>query len=603
MSETADISMPADPAIALLEEGKALNVKGEYTASVAKYVEALVIFQERSDFLKAAQTFIQVGNVYMNQSEFSEARNVFTDALGLSIFIDDKAMICKCYNSIGNAQGSMGNFDKAIENYEAGLKIANLLGDAMTIGTFHNNLAIVCERKGRYAKSLENYLIALRILGSSADKNLLQMIYNNISQIYSHYRNYDEALSYGVKAMELAKDTGNKFMLGHTNMGCAHVYNSTGRLDEALNHYRRALAIKLELGDKNGAAIAYNGIGGIQQVQGEYESALEHHTKALALNVEVEARSAIAETLSNLGGAYLNLNQYDNAEKNLYESLALAATIGSKRLDSQIFSLLYQLRKKQGDAAAALEYYEQHIEAANQVTNADIATQMANLKGTYDLEVKDKEKQAVEKILHNILPVSIANRIKNGEEKIIERFPDVSVLFADMVGFTTWSTDKSVDQVAEMLDKLFGMFDKLAQVNGVEKIKTIGDSYMCVAGLPEPCEDHAERLARMALNMQEAIKKEFADGKIKVRIGIHRGEVIAGIIGKNKYAFDLWGDTVNIASRMESHGQAERIQVSEEFMEVLKDKFQFEDRGEIEIKGKDKHKTYFLLDAASAVNI
>jgi class 3 adenylate cyclase/tetratricopeptide (TPR) repeat protein len=483
----------------------------------------------------------------------------------------------------------------AIENYQEGLRMANLLGDIHTVGTFHNNLAIVSERQGRDARSLENYLIALRILGGSADKNVLQMIYNNISQIYSHYKNYDEALSYGLKAEALAKETGNKFMLGHAYMGCAHVYNSTGRLEEALDHYQRALDIKLELGDKNGAAIAYNGIGGIQQVQGKYESALDNHNKALALNIEAEARSAIAETLSNLGGVYLHIDQYDKAEKNLNEALALAYKVGSKRLESQIFSLLYRLRKKQGDAAAALEYYEQHIEAANQVTNADIATQMANLKGTYDLEIKDKEKQAVEKILHNILPVSIAERIKNGEEKIIERFSDVSVLFADMAGFTRWSADKDVHEVASLLDKLFGIFDGLAHTHGVEKIKTIGDAYMCVAGLPEPCEDHAERIAEIALDMRKKVKEEFPEGDIHIRIGIHTGEVIAGIIGRNKYAFDLWGDTVNTASRMESHGVPDRIQVSSEFRDLLHDKYHFEERGEIDIKGKKKHKTYFLL--------
>ena len=597
MSETPDIISTARNRVKpMLDEGRALNIKGEFVASVAKYVEALVILQEAGDIELAANTFIQVGNVYMNQSEFSEARNVFTDSLGLANLIEDKSLICKCYNSIGNANGSMGNYEMAIENYQEGLRIATLLGDTQTIGTFHNNLAIVSERQGRYARSLENYLIALRILGGSADKNILQMIYNNISQIYSHYKNYDEALSYGLKAVDLSKETGNKFMLGHAYMGCAHVYNSTGRFEEALDYYRRALDIKLDMGDKNGAAIAHNGIGGIEQVQGEFESALDHHIKALALNVEAEARSAIAETLSNMGGAYLNLDQYDKAEKNLNEALALAFQVGSKRLEAQIFSFLYRLRKKQGDAAAALQYYEQHIEAADQVTNADIATQMANLKGTYDLEVKEKEKQAVEKILHNILPVSIAERIKNGEEKIIERFSNVSVLFADMAGFTSWSANKDVHEVASLLDKLFGLFDELTRIHQVEKIKTIGDAYMCVAGLPDPCTDHAERIAAIALAMRKKVKEQFADGDIHIRIGIHTGEVIAGIIGRNKYAFDLWGDTVNTASRMESHGIPDRIQVSSEFRDLLHGRFHFEERGEIDIKGKKKHKTYFLID-------
>jgi len=598
MSQPSDtISTAREKAMPLLDEGRALNIKGEFTAAIAKYVEALVILQEAGDMEMAANAFIQVGNVYMNQSEFSEARNVFTDALGLAASIDDKAIMCKCYNSIGNAQGSMGNYEKAIENYEEGLRIANLLGDTQTVGTFHNNLAIVSERQGRYAKSLENYLIALRILDGSADKNVLQMIYNNISQIYSLFRNYDEALSYGLKAVALAKETGNKYMISHAYMGCAHVYNGTGRQQEALDHYKQALVLKLELGDKHGAAIAYNGVGEIYLHQGANELAMDYLVKGYALNTEIEAKSGIAASLCYLGEAYLNLDLDGKAEETLNEALKVTGEIGSKRFESVTLMLLYKLRKKQGNISQALECYERHVEVANEVTNADITTQMANLKGTYDLEVKDKEKQAVEKILHNILPVSIAERIKNGEEKIIERFSNVSVLFADMAGFTRWSADKDVHEVASLLDKLFGIFDGLTHVHRVEKIKTIGDAYMCVAGLPEPCEDHAERIAEIAIAMRKKVKEEFPDGDIHIRIGIHTGEVIAGIIGRNKYAFDLWGDTVNTASRMESLGIPDRIQVSSEFRDLLHGKFHFEERGEIDIKGKKKHKTYFLIDA------
>ena len=213
-----------------------------------------------------------------------------------------------------------------------------------------------------------------------------------------------------------------------------------------------------------------------------------------------------------------------------------------------------------------------------------------------------KEQEVITRILHNILPKKIAERIKNGEEEIIERYENVTVLFADMVGFTKWSEKKDVNELAKVLTNIFQIFDTLANQFGVEKIKTIGDSYMCAAGLPEPCADHAERTANMALAMNEKISEAYPNGEIKLRIGIHTGEVIAGVIGKNKYAYDLWGNTVNTASRMQSHGLENKIQVSDEFVRALQvsdigkmsETFTFEERGEIEIKGKGKMKTWFL---------
>lgn len=218
----------------------------------------------------------------------------------------------------------------------------------------------------------------------------------------------------------------------------------------------------------------------------------------------------------------------------------------------------------------------------------------ATLEMQRQVDLKEAERHATEKILHNILPKAIAERIKTGDEEIIERYENCSVLFADIVGFTTWSAGMEVKELARHLNKLFQIFDDLANQYGVEKIKTIGDAYMCVAGLPEPCDDHAERMAKMALAMNQKIAESYPSGEIKLRIGIHCGEVIAGVIGKNKYAYDLWGDTVNTASRMESHGVENKIQVSEEFRNQLGDKFSFEERGEIDVKGKGKMKTWFL---------
>ena len=206
------------------------------------------------------------------------------------------------------------------------------------------------------------------------------------------------------------------------------------------------------------------------------------------------------------------------------------------------------------------------------------------------------EREKSERLLLNVLPKSIADRLKQGETTIADSFPDVTVLFADLGDFTRRSTEVPAPELVHLLNEIFSKFDWLAELHLLEKIKTIGDAYMAVGGLPTPRPDHVEAVAEMALDMQKvATKLNWGDGKsIDLRIGISTGPVVAGIIGSKKFIYDLWGDTVNIASRMESLGQFGAIQVSEPTYERLKDSYTFERRGRIEVKGKGQMTTYFL---------
>ena len=185
---------------------------------------------------------------------------------------------------------------------------------------------------------------------------------------------------------------------------------------------------------------------------------------------------------------------------------------------------------------------------------------------------------------------------------IAEQYDDVSVLFADIVNFTQYAGAVSPSQLVTKLNEIFFKFDELTDRYGLEKIKTIGDAYMVVGGLPEPKPDHTETIAALALDMLSTIKDiERADGvPFSLRIGIHSGPVVAGVIGKSKFAYDLWGDTVNIASRMESNGTVDSIQVSDAVYRVLQDKFSFRKRGTVDIKGIGAVETYYLLARSDA---
>jgi adenylate cyclase len=206
------------------------------------------------------------------------------------------------------------------------------------------------------------------------------------------------------------------------------------------------------------------------------------------------------------------------------------------------------------------------------------------------------EQAKSERLLLNILPQPIAERLKQTDQIIADQFDEATVLFADIVNFTSWSACLPPQAVVSVLNEVFSRFDQLAEKHGLEKIKTIGDAYMAVAGVPMPRPDHAQAVAAMALDMRAAITS-VADGQLQVRIGIHSGPVVAGVIGQKKFIYDLWGDTVNVASRMESHGLPGSIQVTAAAYSQLKDSFTFGERGLIHVKGRGEMVTYWLMEA------
>lgn len=209
------------------------------------------------------------------------------------------------------------------------------------------------------------------------------------------------------------------------------------------------------------------------------------------------------------------------------------------------------------------------------------------------IEAKNRENEA---LLLNVLPAPIANRLRGGEQSIADGFANVSVLFADIVGFTEIASTMPPQQVVSLLNGLFTRFDVAAHEVGIEKIKTVGDAYMAVCGLPQAVDDHIDRMVRMAIRMVHITREHALEHKVslQVRIGINSGPVVAGVIGKSKYIYDLWGDTVNLASRMETTGLPGAIQVTRPVYEALSEKYVFESRGEIEVKGKGKVEAWLL---------
>lgn len=212
------------------------------------------------------------------------------------------------------------------------------------------------------------------------------------------------------------------------------------------------------------------------------------------------------------------------------------------------------------------------------------------------MEDLDAERAESERLLLNILPEVIAERLKTGPGVIADQFDSVSILFADIVGFTPLSERLSAHEVVVWLNDVYSAFDSFVQKMGLEKIRTIGDNYMVASGVPTPRDDHATAITRLALDMQDHIAglPPIGDRAIEFRVGINSGPVVGGVIGTHKFQYDIWGDAVNTASRMESHGLPGRIQVTADTYELIKDEFVCESRGTIDVKGKGEMKTWFV---------
>lgn len=208
----------------------------------------------------------------------------------------------------------------------------------------------------------------------------------------------------------------------------------------------------------------------------------------------------------------------------------------------------------------------------------------------------EAEYEKSERLLHNILPVEVAERLKNAPDVIADGYPDATILFADLVGFTKLSAEIPPDELVKLLNGVFSEFDELVEKHDLEKIKTIGDAYMVVAGLPRRRRDHAAAAARLALDMIAAVERQAAETgfPLKIRIGLNSGSVVAGIIGRRKFAYDLWGDAVNLAARMEANGLPGRIQMTAATGALLRGEFEIEARGTIRVKGKGEVEAYFL---------
>jgi len=343
---------------------------------------------------------------------------------------------------------------------------------------------------------------------------------------------------------------------------------------------RKRAESALQAAEAKYRSIFENAVEGIFQtaVNGE----ILNVNPALAIMYGYASPDELKANLSTIDEIYVDPNRREEFIE-LLERDGFIASFESqvRRRDGKIIWTSESARVVRGDDGR-VRYYEGTVQDITIRKQAEIAL--------------TAEKQKSERLLLNILPAAIADQLKQNPQSTAQRYEDVTILFADIVDFTSFSAQIAPTGLVDLLNRIFSNFDRLAEIHGLEKIKTVGDAYMVVGGLPTPREDHVDAIANMALDMQTTITnfKRSNGSPFQLRIGIHTGPVVAGVIGIKKFIYDLWGDTVNIASRMESRGHANRIQVTQAVYQRLKERYELESRGDIDIKGRGIMRTYWL---------
>ncbi|MBS1538916.1 MAG: tetratricopeptide repeat protein [Bacteroidetes bacterium] len=579
----------------------------------SRFVEAAAVAKEalsisENEQIQRLRAWKILGNIALSGSNYTQALDFYGNALAICEFLNDNSNAAKITMGIGDVYRGIFNFTKALNYYEKALSLHEELGDKRGTANTIGNMGIMYKDLCSNDKALECYTKALAIHEELGDESGAARVTGNIGNVYSNLEMYDKALEYYTKALAIHEELGDESGAARVTGNIGAIYTVLCTPDKAFEYLQKALTAHEELGEKALVAMVTGNIGTVYYNNCIYDKALENYSKALAIYEVIGDKHGVAINTGNIGGVYakVGFEGHDllKAEKYMLKELDILEELGTKKSLCGTHKALAELYKSQKRWQDALQHFEKFHDLEKEVKSEEATKQAQQMEHRRKIEEAERDRQlkiarheVTMSLLHKTLPPSIAERLMDGEKNIADKFESVSILFADIVGFTPLSARTEPKRMVELLNNLFTRFDKLTIEYNVERIKTIGDAYMVVSGAPEQCEDHAERLARFAIAMLEETEKfaEEVGEDIRMRVGINTGEAIGAVVGETKFSYDLWSDAVNTASRMESHGEPGKIHCTEDFVNALGNtEFPIIERGEMDIKGKGLMKTYFL---------
>lgn len=517
-------------------------------------------------------------------------------------------------------------------------------------------------QKGNALKAKGDLTEALRIYIEAAEqaideKSYLRQgsVYVTIADVYSDMGNHNNAVKYYKNAIDIIRKENDSNSLATALFNAGDEYLNVKKYDSAKIFFEESTLIFKNINFEIGMAYNLGNMGVIYASQGKYLLAKENINEAIAILEDIKMYPPISDFLITLSDIYADQNDLTGAFEYAQRSLEIAQRYGLKKQISETNLKLSQLYEQDGNLPESFKYYKDHIIYKDSVNNIQSIQKMADLRTNFEIEKKEDEilvleKEAVisdleskrqktvsyfsiggfvlvfllaiglyrryayikktnviiqtetdrsEKLLHNILPEETALELKQNGKVAAKKFDSVTVMFTDFKEFTRFSGKLSPEVLVKSVDFYFSKFDAIMEKYGLEKIKTIGDAYMCAGGLPFPSKDHADRVIQAAFEIiafMEASKKSNTEDikNFEIRIGINTGPVVAGVVGIKKFAYDIWGDSVNVASRMESASEPGKVNISENTYQLIKDRYDCSYRGEIDVKNKGMMKMYFV---------
>lgn len=569
--QAADLATKLDfkPGLALASKNIGIGYfnKGDYINALKFYENSLSTFQSIGDKKGVANIYSNMGNIYYNQGSDEKALGLYLNSLKFSEEIKDTLREVTALINIGAIYGKKKQtYDKAISFYRQAFPLALGLKDNSTIGITAVNLGEVYMLREDFDSALYYYNISLTAVEGTEDAPYTM---NDIGSLYMMQKNYDKAIEIQKRAIELAKKINLQNDLSISLVGLGQSYQAEGELKKALTAFKEAEGIATEINSKYTLRDVYKGLSEVYTGLKDYQNALRYQSLLLGIKDSI----------------------YDLESDKKLGTLQFAFDLEKK--ESQI----NLLRKDQ--ELQAKEISRQKLVRNGFMGGFAIVLIFAGVFLLQRNRISVARKRS-DQLLLNILPEETAEELKETGTAKPRHYEMVSVLFTDFKDFTKTSEKLSAEELVREIDSIFGEFDKIVTRHGVEKIKTIGDSYMCAAGLPVKNNTHAEDIVKAALEMQQFMaahrKEREASDRIffQLRLGIHSGPVTAGVVGSKKFAYDIWGDTVNTASRMESSGEVGKVNVSQATFDLIRDKFMCTPRGKIQAKSKGEIDMYFV---------
>ncbi|MGB5780387.1 MAG: adenylate/guanylate cyclase domain-containing protein [Eudoraea sp.] len=505
--------------------------------------------------------------------------------------------------------------------------------------------------------ALEDYFKSLKAATKAQYYYSEGVAYMSIADVYSEMGNSNNAEIYYKKAILLLRKTDDTISLATALINAGDEAFNIKKYDLALQYFEESGLLFKKSDYLIGSAYNKGNMGMVYAEQGNNNLAEENINEAIKILEELEDYSPIAEYLTYMSDIYKKKGDFPTALGYTNRSLELAKKYGLKKQISESNLQLSELYEQAGDLTASYKHYKEHILYRDSVRNIETVQQMADQRTNFEVSQKQTEvdlaeqreknqrnmtigtaiallligimaiglyrrnnfirktKQIIEeerdrsdRLLLNILPEETAEELKNYGTVKAKKYEATTVLFTDFKGFTSYSEKLSPEALVKTVGFYFSKFDAIMEKYGLEKIKTIGDAYMCAGGLNDNEKDHAYRMVLAALEIVafvEETKNDVTASELTfdIRIGINTGPVVAGVVGTTKFAYDIWGDAVNVASRMESMSEPGRINISENTYTLIKEAADCEYRGEIDVKNRGKLKMYFVKGLKSSVPI